>query len=347
MPPQNGGGQASSKRQLALSWRDEDIISVYKQTPALKPDGFAVTGFGFPPQQPVAHVKFGLPAILEPELKNHQYVFRALRDMPPDQTRGVRVPEIYRTLESDGKFFIVMEYIPGSTLGQLLDQEGGASRQEALTNSIARAMRLLMSIPVPAGQKPGPVGGGYIRHSLFKDDTSYCIYPSVDELEKHLNVVRNSTGAPSTNATSLLTVADTNTAQVARLRDKEAPTVSLERNLCFYYSDFYENNFMFTDSGDLYVIDLDQAGFLPPSFMSYALAESHWAPGRWVGDVLKLPEHNLEVMKKIHYFFMICSSNIGELGEPCPLCHPKPQMANIKLAAKGLPRPPKKRRALA
>lgn len=122
--------------------------------------------------------------------------------------------------------------------------------------------------------------------------------------------------------------------------------MSLERNLCFYYSDFYEHNFMFTDggAGDLYVIDFDQAGFLPPSFMTYALAESHWPPGRWVWDVLKLPEHNLEVMKKIHYFFVIGSWRIGELGEPCPLCHSKPQMANIKLDVKGLPRPPKKRR---
>lgn len=203
MPPtQNGGEQASSNRQLALSWRDEDIISVFRQTPWLKPNGHAVTGFGFPPQEPVAHVKFGLPAILKPELDNHEYVFRALRDMPPDKTRGIRIPEIYRTLESDGRVFIIMEYIPGSTLGQLLDQEGGESKQGALTNDIARAMKLLMSIPVPAGQTPGPVGGGYIRHSLFKDDTSACVYPSVDELEKHLNVVRNYTHRPpSTNTT--------------------------------------------------------------------------------------------------------------------------------------------------
>ncbi|KAK7735410.1 hypothetical protein SLS63_003880 [Diaporthe eres] len=293
---QNGGGQAPSKRQLALSWREEDIISVYKQTPALKPDGFAVTGFGFPSQQqPDAHVKFGLPAILKPELQNHEYVFRALRDMPPDKTRGIRIPEIYRTFESNGKLFIVMEYIPGKTLHQLTGQKGWESQQAALTNSIARAMKLFMSIPVPAEQKPGPVGGGYIRHSLFKDDTSACVYSSIDELENHLN-------------------------RVARLTNENAPTVTLERSLCFYYSDFYASNFIFTDSGDICVIDFDQAGFLPPSLMSYAVAESHWYPGLWLKDVLKLPEHNLPAMKQIHYFFIICSHLIG------------------------LPRPPKKRR---
>lgn len=130
---------------------------------------------------------------------------------------------------------------------------------------------------------------------------------------------------------------------MARINEN-APTVTLERSLCFYYSDFYASNFIFTDSGEICVIDFDQAGFLPPSLMSYAVAESHWYPGRWLKDKLKLPEHNLEALKGIHYFFIICSHSIGESGEPCPLCNPKPRMANIKLAVKGLPRPPKKRR---
>lgn len=118
--------------------------------------------------------------------------------MPPDETRGIRIPEVYRTLQKGDWFYIVMEYIPGKTLQQLADQEDwGESRQKALTISIARAVRLLMSIPVPAGQTPGPVGGGQIRYPLFKDDTSFCNYSSVDELEKHLNDVSNYTGTPS------------------------------------------------------------------------------------------------------------------------------------------------------
>lgn len=193
MPP---GEQGPFKRQLALSWRDEDIIFVFRQTPALKPNGSAVTGFGFPRQQPLAHIKFGLPHILQPQLRNHEYVFKALRDMSPDQTRGIRIPKVYRTLESDDYFFIVMEYIPGRTLQQLVDQEGWGPQKATLTNSIATAMRLLMSIPVPAGQKPGPVGGGHIRHSLFKDHTSFRDYPSVDELEQHVNIVSNYIGNP-------------------------------------------------------------------------------------------------------------------------------------------------------
>ncbi|KAG8170135.1 hypothetical protein KVR01_000880 [Diaporthe batatas] len=286
MPPP---GQASSKREIALSWREEDIIAAWEQTPRVRPSGYGVTGFAFPPQleQPIAYVKVGSQAALQPELRNQEYVWKALNDMPPDQTRGIRTPCVYRTFQSGHWFYIVMEYIPGKTLQQLMDQKDWSDPQRAArTNSIARAMRLLMSIPVPAGQTPGPVGGGRIRHSLFRDDISYCVYSSVDELEKHLN-------------------------DASTIRFKTSPTVNLEKSLCFYYSDFYASNFIFTDSGDVAIIDFDQAGFLPPSFMSYALAESHWVPGIWVSDVLKLPDHNLAAMRHIHYYFMIGGSSFG------------------------------------
>ncbi|KAH8781054.1 hypothetical protein F5883DRAFT_405959, partial [Diaporthe sp. PMI_573] len=148
------------------------------------------------------------------------------------------IPEIYRTFENGERLFIVMEYIPGRTLTQLEEQQDFDSQETTRSNSIARAIRLLMSIQPPPGQKPG----GQIRHPLFKDDTSYCVYSSVDELEDHLNRVFNCKGPHL---------------------PKDAPTVRLERNLCFYYSDFYASNFIFTDSGDLCLIDFDQAGFLP------------------------------------------------------------------------------------
>lgn len=191
MPP---AVQALSKRQLALSWPDEDINSAWMQTPQLNPDGSAVTGFAFPPHQPIAYIKAGLLCILQPELRNHEYVLKALRNMPQDKKRGIYIPEVYRTIQSGDWSYIIMEYAPGKTLKQLADEKDWCeARKNALTNSIARAIRLLMSIPVPAEQTPGPVGGGQIRHSLFKDDTSSLTYSSVDELEKHLNDVSDCT----------------------------------------------------------------------------------------------------------------------------------------------------------
>lgn len=188
---QDGGGRAPSKRQLALSWREDEIISVFKQIPEIKPNGCAVTGFVFPPKQPVAYIKFGYPPERMAEVRNHDYAFKALKAMLPDQTQGILIPEIYRTFGSDDRLFIVMEYIPGRTLAQLQEQQGWESQKGTVVNSIARAITLLTLMPVPPGQKPGPVGGGHIRHPLFKNDTSFCDYSSVNELEQHLNKVCN------------------------------------------------------------------------------------------------------------------------------------------------------------
>lgn len=193
-PKKDGGAQPLSKRQLALSWSKDDLISTFKQTPEFKPNGCDVTGFVFPPTKyPIAYVKFGLASERRAELRNQEYAFKALREMPPNQTQGILIPEIYRAFEYGEEFFIVMEYIPGRTLAQLVQQPGWESQQTSLSNSIARAIGLLMSIKPPPGQKPGPVGGGHIRHPLFKDDTSYLEYSSIDELEAHLNKVFIST----------------------------------------------------------------------------------------------------------------------------------------------------------
>lgn len=192
---QKEGEQASSKRQLVLSWHEDEIISVFRQTPEFKPNGNSVTGFVFPTKHPIAYVKFCYPKARGiAEVKNHNYAFRALEAMPPDQTQGIFIPEIYRTFESGHRFFIVMDYIPGRTLMQLQEQKDWESQKETVINNIARAIKLLTSIQAPPGQKPGPVGGGRIRHPLFKNDKSFCEYSSVDELERHLNRVCNHKG---------------------------------------------------------------------------------------------------------------------------------------------------------
>lgn len=317
-PRQNGDGQASVKRQLALSWCEDDIISVYQQAAGMKPNGCAVTGFHFPPDQPVAYVKFGLKSRRMTEVKNHEYAFAALKAMPPHQTKGILVPEIYRTFESNNKFFIVMEYIPGRLLARYEEGHDWESQQETVINSIAGAIKLLMSIPAPPGQKPGPVGGGRIRHPLFKDDESYCEYSSVEELESHLNRVCDHRDPPTFGVGCCCTIADTIVAQVSTIRNKTAPTVTLERDLCFYFSDFYPSNFIFTDAGDICVIDFEQAGFLPLSFMSFAVAQSRWGPGLWIRDRLKLPEHNLDAMKNIFYWFAIAVPWLGESPRKSP-----------------------------
>lgn len=182
-------GQTVARRQLALSWHEDEIISVFNQTPQLKPDGHAVTGFLFPPREPIAYVKFVFPSERMAEVKNQEYAFESLRAMPPHQTKGTLIPEIYRTFQSGDRLFIVMEYIHGRTLAELQERPDWESRQGVVVDSVATAIRLLLLIRPPPGQQPGPVGGGRIRHPLFKHSTSYRSYSSVDELEKHLNKV--------------------------------------------------------------------------------------------------------------------------------------------------------------
>lgn len=89
--------------------------------------------------------------------------------------------------------------------------------------------------------------------------------------------------------------------------------MNLERELCFYYSDFYPGNFIFTDSGEVCVIDFDEAGFLPASFMAYALTQSRWAPGHWIQDKIDLPVANLDAMRNISYWFSIGVTSLGKL----------------------------------
>lgn len=110
---------------------------------------------------------------------------------------------------------------------------------------------------------------------------------------------------PIYQCNSLLAFTNANNSQVSTIIIKNAPTVRLEKNLHFYYGDFFASNFVFNDSGDFYVIDFDQAGFLPQSFMMFEVVESCWYPGYWIKDILKLPEDNLEAMKNISYCFAI------------------------------------------
>lgn len=174
-----------------------DIISVFEQKPRYKPNGNPVTGFRYPKQDHVAWVKFGPLEEIAAEVKNHEYAFRALKEMPADQTRGIRIPEIYNTFNLDlgeelyPRMFIIMEYIDGTTLAKLMEEHGYELTKSTYEGIIARAIRLLMSIEAPKNQGPGPVGGGRIRHPLFKDETSYLVYSDVDALENHLNQVCN------------------------------------------------------------------------------------------------------------------------------------------------------------
>lgn len=186
----------SIQRRAALAWSPEEIEHAWKHTPGLKPNGHAETGFPYPTEAPLAYVKFGFPTCIEysqAEVRNQIFAYDALQKLPPEARQGVHVPEVYRTVEIGRRLFVIMEYVAGKSLAQIVgDDETWEAHGEEVTNKICQGMKLLLSLPVPQDAKPGPVGGGIIHHTIFKDFEAAIEYDSIDMLERHLNKV----GAP-------------------------------------------------------------------------------------------------------------------------------------------------------
>lgn len=183
----------SIQRHAALAWSEEEIEHAWKHTPHCTPTGSAVTGFPYPADAPSAYIKFklGVPVELTlAEARNQMFAYDALQQLPPEERQAVHVPEVYRTMRIGRLLFIIMEYVPGRTLAQIIeDRENWETIREEVINNIAQGMRLLLSLPVPCDAKPGPVGGGIIRHPIFKDCEAATEYDSVDMLERHFNKV--------------------------------------------------------------------------------------------------------------------------------------------------------------
>lgn len=181
----------SVQRRAALAWSEEEIESTWKHTPMLKPNGFSVTGFPYPADAPSAYVKFGFPVEWTlAEVRNQTFVYDALQKLPPEARQGIHVPEVYRIMEIGHRLFIIMEYVPGRTLSKITeDEQYWETCREEVINKICQGMKLLISLPVPEDAKPGPVGGGIIRHPIFKDFEAAIEYDSIEMLERHLNKV--------------------------------------------------------------------------------------------------------------------------------------------------------------
>jgi hypothetical protein len=82
--------------------------------------------------------------------------------------------------------------------------------------------------------------------------------------------------------------------------NKEPEQVDLthERMVC-YYSDIYKDNFPVDINNQLWVIDFDQAGVLPVSFMSFTLERPLKDPLPW--EYRKtIPIEQTENLKEMH-----------------------------------------------
>lgn len=103
--------------------------------------------------------------------------------------------------------------------------------------------------------------------------------------------------------------------------------MTLERELRFYYSDLSGGNFMFeTVAGHpvLYIIDFDEAGFLPPSFMTfvlhYTLRCTSVPIAQNIVGLIRPNEENLLAMRTVAYYLATSSQTAGEFKLGFKLC---------------------------
>lgn len=97
--------------------------------------------------------------------------------------------------------------------------------------------------------------------------------------------------------------------------------MALEREIQFYYSDLSGGNFMFTTAADhtvLYIIDFDESGFLPSSFMTFVLHSSMRSTSvpiaQNIVDLNKPNDRNLLAMGNVSYFLSTSVNTIGEFN---------------------------------
>ncbi|KAK9606790.1 hypothetical protein V6Z93_000368 [Aspergillus fumigatus] len=173
----------------------------------------------------------------------HAQVF--FRQKSIERNATFRIPEVYHAFivseggcTGRGCTYIVMEHIE-------IDFERTVSDEQR-----AQAISELISIPPPPGVF-GSLSGGRYRHHFFRDSQPPVPFSSATELEYNINRC----------------LAWYNS--VAGTQDKV--DFSNEPLLC-YYADMHPSNFPIDKHGQLWVIDFDQTGVLPSSFMSYAIA---------------------------------------------------------------------------
>lgn len=136
----------------------------------------------YPTYAPQLWIKYGC-SVRPSEVPSQMMAYNGLQQLQSP----VRVPKVYYTYRYLSVSYIVMDYIPGQTMGQLLKEH--PARQQDISKLVAFGLEELMRIPVPPGSRPAAVDGGGILHPLFDMCMAPLDYENVSELETHLNEV--------------------------------------------------------------------------------------------------------------------------------------------------------------
>lgn len=118
-------------------------------------------------------IKFDDPKALWPEIVTQMYISKYAEDTPGTP----RIPKIIHHFRDQQLMYLVMEYI------KLADDPPDISERTT------EALRWLSEVPAPPDHVVGPLGGGIIRHSFFKDYRAPLLFSSIDALERYIEKV--------------------------------------------------------------------------------------------------------------------------------------------------------------
>ncbi|KAG5718379.1 hypothetical protein E4T56_gene8341 [Termitomyces sp. T112] len=207
---------------------------------------------------PLALIKFSEYVTLS-EARMQTYVFHLLKR---DASPPFKVPEVYDAWEEHSLGSIVMEYVPG-----LVATAADIPR-------IVDAVQWLLTLPPPKDGKLGPVEGGTMRHSLWRDDRGPT-YESVEQMDIQFN-----------NVLSF-----------------QQLTVNLSAEpICFYHDDISLRNFL-VSGPDLHALDFEHTGFAPEWFMNYSIANPPRTSAPIVQHIVFSDSPKLQELNRATYHF--------------------------------------------
>lgn len=183
-------------------------------------------------------VKFKETRFLWPEIATHVYISEYAQSQP--ETPGMpRISKVIHHFTDQNMMYMVMEHIT------LTDTSPDPTK-------IAEALRWLSEVPAPPDHVFGPLGGGVIRHSFFKDYEAPLVFSSIEALERYIEKAGT---------------------YLSKLRRTPLERVSLSgERLMFTQPDMHPSNFGVDEHGNTVLMDFGEIAMLPESFVAFTLA---------------------------------------------------------------------------
>lgn len=187
-------------------------------------------------------VKFKNTRFLWPEIATHMYIFEYAQSQP--ETPGMpRISEVIHHFTDQNMMYMVMEHIT------LTDTSPDPTK-------IAEALRWLSEVPAPPDHVFGPLGGGVIRHSFFKDYEAPLVFSSIEALERYIEKAGT---------------------YLSKLRKTPLERVSLSgKRLLFMQPDMHLSNFGVDEHGNTVRGDSDVAGILRSVYAGFKRGPSRY-----------------------------------------------------------------------